>query len=289
MTSRRAPFLSAAIVVGLLAGCAAPAGETADDLDAMAPTETAEVDEALVEESDPWAMWDKLGTVFITPDAITPESPSDFVEVTFVGLNDVQTFDRRVADFVTNPSHVFTATFRCAPEPVDVVVNAEFSQEQALQEAERFARLLGQMPLGLRGLVREIWVHDGNEAAGGGNESILVHSAYADENKDSIEEVFAHEGAHTSLDYDAGGVVDPALWAEAVASDGQFISQYAMDFPDREDIAESYGAFLIWALHRDQGLFPESAAGIEALIPARLKYFESLGADFGPLPASCGS
>lgn len=282
----QAPLLSAALVVGLLAGCAAPAEEPVAVPEV--PEATTEAADAAVVTSDPWSQWDGYGTVFLTSDALTPESPSDFIEVTFTGLAEVQTFDRRVNEFVTNPSHVFTATFRCAPEPVDVVVNAEFSEEQALLEAERFARLLGQMPVGLRGLVREIWVHDGNEAAGGGNESILIHSAYADENKDFLEEVFAHEGAHTSLDYDAGGVVDQALWAEAVASDGQFVSGYAAEFPDREDIAESYGAFLIWALHRDQGLFPESAAGIEALIPARLQYFESLGADFGPLPASCG-
>lgn len=270
-------------VVVLLAGCS----------NAMLPEPTSEPDvleEKIAQaEYDPWGQWDGFGTVFLTPDAITPESPSDFIEVTFTGLEDKETFDRRVNDFVTNPSYMFRATFQCAPEPVDVIVNAEYAQEQALQEAKRFAYLLGQMPVGLRGLVREIWVHDGNEAAGGGNYSILVHSVYADENKDFIEEVFAHEGAHTSLDYDQGGVVDQTLWAKAVASDGRFISGYAEEFPEREDIAESYGAFLIWALHRDQGLFPESAAEIEALIPARLQYFESLGPNFGPLPASCGS
>lgn len=283
----RAPLLCASLVVGLLAGCAAPAEEPVAAPEV--PEATTEAADAAVGPSDPWSQWDGFGTVFLSPDVITPESPSDFVEVTFMGLEDKETFDRRVTEFVTNPSHVFTATFRCSPEPVDVIVNAEFTQEQALQKAQRFAQLLGQMPVGLRGLVREIWVHDGNEAAGGGNDSILVHSAYADDNVDFIEEVFAHEGAHTSLDYDSGGVVNQRLWAEAVASDGQFISGYAAEFPDREDIAESYGAFLIWALHRDQGLFPESAAGIEALIPARLQYFESLGPDFGPLPASCGS
>jgi hypothetical protein len=294
-------FLGFASVVVLLAGCSsatlpepAPEPEVVEEA-TPEPEVVEEEPDALKEEiapaeyHDPWGEWDGLGTVFLTPDAITPESPSDFVEVTATGLEDKETFDRRVGDFVTNPSHIFRATFRCAPEPVDVIVNAEFAQEQALQEAKRFAHLLGQMPVGLRGLVREIWVHDGNEAAGGGNYSILVHSVYADENKDFIEEVFAHEGAHTSLDHDQGGVVDQTLWEEAVASDDRFISGYAEEFPGREDIAESYGAFLIWALHRDQGLFPESAAGIEALIPARLQYFESLGPDFGPLPASCGS
>jgi len=238
---------------------------------------------------DQWGDWDHNGTVYLTPDLITSESPSDLVEVTFTGSEERETFDRRVNSFVVSESHIFTANFRCAPDPVEIVVNAEFSDEQAEGEAQRFAFVLGQMPLGLRGLVHEIWVHDGNEPAGGGNNSILVHSVYADESTNFIEEVFLHEGAHTSLDYDFGGVVDRAIWSEAVTSDGSFISGYAEEFPEREDISESYSAFLIWALHRNQGIFSESAAGIEALIPARLQYFESLGSDFGPLPKSCGT
>jgi hypothetical protein len=281
-----------ASVVVLLAGCSsATLPEPAPEPEVVEEEPDALKEEiAPAEYYDPWGEWDGYGTLWLTPDAITPESPSDFVEVTAMGLEDKETFDRRVGAHVTNPSHVFRATFRCAPEPVDVIVNAEFTQEQALNQAQRFAHVLGQMPVGLRGLVREIWVHDGKAGAGGGGGAISIHSLDADENEDFIEEVFAHEGAHVGLDYDTGGVVDQTLWYEAAASDGRFISGYAEEFPvDGEDVAESYVAFLIWALHRDQGFFPESAAGIEALIPARLHYFESLGPDFGPLPASCGS
>jgi hypothetical protein len=280
-----AAFLCGLLVIGLLGGCTAASPETASSQ----PEVVADPDATVVKNQlAQWGQWGGYGTVYITPEVITPKSPSDFLELTFTGLSDKETFDRRVDDFVKNPSYVFTASFRCATETVDVVVNSEFTQEKALQEAERFAYLLGQMPLGLRGLVREIWVHDGNELAGGGNESILVHSGYADQEKDFIEEVFAHEAAHTSLDYDQGGIVDRKLWAAAVASDGVFVSEYSAEFPDREDIAESYGAYLIWALHRDQGIFSEVAQLIQAVIPARLKYFESLGPDFGPLSAQCG-
>lgn len=280
-----AAFLSGLLVIGLLGGCTAASPETASSQ----PEVVADPDATVVKNQlAQWGQWGGYGTVYLTPEVITPESPSDFLELTFIGLSDKETFDRRVDDFVKNPSYVFTASFRCATEPVDVVVNSEFTQEKALQEAERFAYLLGQLPLGLRGLVREIWVHDGNELAGGGNESILVHSGYADQEKDFIEEVFVHEAAHTSLEFDYGGIGDRELWAAAVASDGVFVSEYSTEFPDREDIAESYGAYLIWALHRDQGIFSEVAQLIEAVIPARLKYFESLGPDFGPLSAECG-
>lgn len=280
-----AAFLSGLLVIGLLGACTAASPETASSQ----PEVVADPDATVVKNQlAQWGQWGGYGTVYLTPEVITPESPSDFLELTFIGLSDKETFDRRVDDFVKNPSYVFTASFRCATEPVDVVVNSEFTQEKALQEAERFAYLLGQLPLGLRELVREIWVHDGNELAGGGNDSILVYSGYADQEKDFIEEVFVHEAAHTSLEFDYGGIGDRELWAAAVASDGVFVSEYSTEFPDREDIAESYGAYLIWALHRDQGIFSEVAQLIEAVIPARLKYFESLGPDFGPLSAECG-
>lgn len=275
----RFPFsvlFSVIISTGLLVGCTSPASEPA-------------VDAAVVENkiNDPWSSWDGFGTVFLTPDVITPKSPSDFVGLSFVGIEDRETFDRRVDDWVTNASWIFTATYRCARPSVEVIVNPEFTEAEALEEAMRVAQVLGRIPVGARAAVREIWIHDGNELAGGGNNAIELYSDYVTLEFDWLEEVFIHEGAHASLDYDFGGAVNKVLWAAAVESDGQFISQYAADNPDREDIAESYGAFLVWALHRDEGIFSESAAQIEALIPARLKYFESLGPDFGLLPASC--
>lgn len=296
------PFMtifSGLIIAALLAGCAAPAQEssagTASERDVTdpwpsccpAPAEESSAARAGDDVTDPWSSWDGYGTVFLSPDAITPESPSDFVGVSFAEIENRETYDKRVGDWVTNDSWIFTATYRCALLSVDVIVNPEFSKAQAFEEALRAAEVLGRIPVGSRTAVREIWIHDGDDVAGGGNNAIELYSGYITKEFDWIEEVFIHEGAHASLDYDFGGVVNKKRWEAAVESDGQFISQYAADNPDREDIAESYGAFLIWALHRDEGLFPESAAQIEALIPARLQYFESLGPGYGPLPTSC--
>lgn len=286
---------ASAMALVLLAGCAATPAEspeptptatqvTSDDAEATAePTE-----EEVAQIFDPWSLWDGYGTVFITSRAITKDSPSDFLAIDFTGIEARETYDRRVESWVTLDSWIFTASYQCGRPEVEVVVNPEFSEAEALEQATLFARVVGQMPIGARVGVDEIWVHDGIGAAGGGNNAINVHTEEISRELQWIEEIFVHEGGHTSLDYFWGGVVDETLWEEAVASDGQFISKYAADYPDREDIAESYGAFLIWALYRDYGLFPESAAGIEAKIPARLAYFESLGPDYGPLPASCG-
>ena len=53
-----------------------------------------------------------------------------------------------------------------------------------------------------------------------------------------------HEAAHTSLDTH---LYRTQQWEEAVAADGRFISDYARDFPTREDIAESY---VVWMATR---------------------------------------
>lgn len=289
--------LSTVLVIGLLGGCASVASQPVPDQAEVAAPESDALEAETAESNiDTWGQWDGYGTTFITPDVITPESPSDFVSISYVGIEDRETYDRRVPAFVTNASWVFTATYRCAPAPVDVIVNPEFTEAEALEEATRIAEILGRLPIGPRTNVGQVAVHAGNELAGGGGGSITVHSDYVTTELQFgfMEEVLIHEASHASLDYDQGGIVDQALWVEAAEADNEFVSGYAREFPlggdtdGFEDIAESYGAFLIWALHRDQGIFPESAAAIEALIPARLAYFESLGPDFGPLSAECG-
>jgi len=135
------------------------------------------------------------GTVFISSDVLTPASPSDFMSLTYVGTSNKRTFDRRVNAWINANSHVFVATYECALRNVDVVVNAEIARQEAEFQAGRFARILGQLPFGSRKAVRELWVHPGDELAGGGNGSILVYTGYADKNAPFLEEVFVHEAA----------------------------------------------------------------------------------------------
>lgn len=226
------------------------------------------------------------GTVYLTSDAITPSSPTDLIDVTFQAVESRETFDRRVDDWVNAPSWVYQATYSCGRPSVAVIVNQEFDRQQADTQAQRFAFILGQLPSGVRTNVDELWVHGGFELAGGGNRSILIHTDYADKERNFLEEIFLHEAAHTSLDYDFGGAVSPSLWAKAQEHDQTFISAYAEDFPTSEDIAESYGAYYVWALHREQGVFAKEAELIGQAIPGRLSYFDSLGPAFGPSRAN---
>lgn len=78
-------------------------------------------------------------------------------------------------------------------------------------------------------------------------------------------------------------------WLAAQAADGNFISTYARDNPDREDIAESFLPYLA-ARHRADRISEELARTIGTTIPNRMRYFDALDLDLYPLlPRDSGS
>lgn len=224
--------------------------------------------------------------VYVSPDVLTPESPSDFLELSAAKSEERSSFDRRVNNWVFQPMHVITASFRCTAD-VEILVNREFDASEAIEHAARFAQVLGQIPLGARTNIRELWIHGGDQPFGGGNESILIHTGLADKEAQFIEELFLHESAHTSLDPEFEGAVDAELWAQAAMQDGQFVSTYAADYPDTEDIAESFGAFQLWATAKDVASVGSEADLVAAVMPARVSYFESMGPGFLPFTGTC--
>lgn len=57
-----------------------------------------------------------------------------------------------------------------------------------------------------------------------------------------------HEAVHTSLD----SRLYNDQWYAAVAADGVYISNYAKEFPNREDVAETYVVWLATRCAKDE-------------------------------------
>lgn len=229
------------------------------------------------------------GTMWISPNVLTPSDPTDFQSIEYMGIQQRRTFDRRSNSWVVADAHIIRARYACGLTSVDVVVNTEFSEQQALSEAQRFAEVHGRIPPGLRYAVDELWIHGGDEPAGGGNRSVLIHVDSAVKKWDFVEELFLHEAAHTTLDYEAhgAGVVDRISWEAAKTQDGRPISDYARDFPAREDVAESYVAFALSKVAQVANPLDGNAQVIAATIPHRLAYLETLGEEFVPRTGAC--
>ncbi len=220
------------------------------------------------------------GTIFIDPDIMTETDPSALQSTTYTGQGMVTMYDRRIPDWVTVNAFLFDVVWDDGIISV-AQVNPEFGSIAAAEiEAEKYAYLIGQLPSCLREDVNEIWIHQGVEAFGGGNNSILIHTGQSVlyENDGIIEETLVHEACHTSLDADHAA---SAGWLDAQMLDDEFISDYAKDNPTREDIAESYLTWLA-VRYRQDSISVADYNKITQAIPNRLNYFDSITCDLYP-------
>ncbi len=219
------------------------------------------------------------GTVWdINADIVTPSDPSTLLSLDYTGRGLRTMFDRRPNAWIEDFAWLFHVAFEEGPN-VEIQVNSEFGTRQSAEEqARRYAPLIGQLPPDLRTELQTVWIHRGDEPFGGGNNNILIHTGYAEATVgdyiiwDYIEEVFLHEAAHTTLD---PHFKDDPRWLNAQQADGEFISTYARDYPQREDIAESLVPWI--AVRYRLGRIDDAVAeAILATIPNRLAFFDSL-------------
>ena len=221
------------------------------------------------------------GTIFIDGDIITENDSSTFVSAPYSGQGMRTMFDRRENNWITVNAYLFDAGYNDGLS-CEIQVNPEFETiDNALIEAEKYGKEIGRLPTCLRVDVETVWIHQGTEPFGGGNNNILIHTGQAINyiNSDILEETLVHEASHTSLDsyhsYSTG-------WLNAQAQDNHFISTYAQDYPEQEDIAESFLVYLA-IQYRPDRISDDTYQTIVQTIPNRIEYFNSQGFDMYPI------
>lgn len=231
------------------------------------------------EESDSPDSPPFTGTIFLDPDIVTTDDPSAFQSMSAQGTGERQMYDRREGWIITTP-YLFQASYDDGLT-IEIQVNPEFTESEAAAEAERYAWMFGQLPTLLRKDVDTSWIHKGVNPWGGGNRNLLVHTGQGELYiADGIaEETLIHEGSHTSLDADYA--TSPG-WLDAQLADPTYISTYAQDFPEREDIAESFLPYVALRYRRDR-ISDDLAELFEVTIPNRIQFFDSVVRDMYPL------
>ena len=220
------------------------------------------------------------GTVFISPRVIEPSDPTRLGNITYGGRGERIVWDARVHMWTTINAYLFDV--RYAGQKLEFRVNPEFDSKEAAQaEVETYAHALGQMPAVLLPAVRDVDINAG-KAVWSANEYLAVIHIHTEWESDYIEETFVHEAVHVTLD---PSHKDSPGWRAAQAADGVFISTYAHENPDSEDVAES---FLLWFAVRYQAerLTAAERTVILRTIPNRLAYFDEQGFDMSPYTQS---
>ena len=221
------------------------------------------------------------GTIFIESDIIKPSDPSSFSSLSVAGQGYRTMYDRRENGWVRLNAYLFNAAYDDGLK-IEVQVNPEFgSVDRAKKEAEKYSKVIGQLTTALRKDVETVWIHKGVNPFGGGNNNLLIHTGQAAEyiKNGILEETFVHEAAHTSLD---ARHANSAGWLAAQKADGGFISNYAHDYPQREDVAESFLPYFA-VRYRPDRVTSALKNKIKKTIPHRIKYFDGIAFDMYPV------
>lgn len=210
-------------------------------------------------------------TVF---DIITLDDPSDYVCLSYQGRTTRQMWDKRVDNEFDFEVFLFQVHFSNSA-PIDIIVNPEFGTVEAAEvEARRYTHALGQLPLVFRHGIRQLGIHDGTPTYSAGAGKIFVYAERTTRriSQNHLEESMMHEAAHVSLDPQ---YARSAEWVAAQNSDNRFLTRYAEDNPEREDIAET--ALFAYGLLRHPGRIPPvDSRDILLAVPARLAFFKEV-------------
>ena len=226
------------------------------------------------------------GTMWDLPDLITSSDFTVYSTSTYKGIETRMFYDKAIPDFIDYPAHVYKVNFGDGLS-VDFEIYTEFTQEEALSIKQKYAPLMGQLGKELRKNIKSIEFLKGQEVASAQRSddlsyaNITFHIDWLNNivqtrpDGDRTEELFIHEATHLSID---PYVYGQQGWTDAVNLDGNYLSTYAKDNPDSEDVAETFQAYIAVKY------FPERITSslrdtILSVCLNRFKYFDSLNLD----------
>jgi len=220
------------------------------------------------------------GTIFINPEIIRANDKSTKTGLSYKGRASRLMYDRRHGWRTISP-FLFDAYYDNG-STIEFQVNPEFgSKEEGEIQASFYSHAIGQLPNVLRKDLKTVSIHKGNKPFGGGENNILIHTGMSEYyiKNGILEETLAHEACHTSMDqYHANSIG----WLNSQALDDDFISDYARDYPLREDIAESFLPYLAIRYHSDR-IPPELESTIKQTMPNRISYFDNQDFNIYPI------
>lgn len=237
----------------------------------------AAVPDAARAQNDP-PFSDTAGTVF---DIIRADDPGSFLCLQPQGQAVRQIWDKRVDGEPLVQAFLFTARFTDGTV-IEIAINPEFgSAGAARSEALRYTTPLGQLPTAVRRGIDRFSVHGGDAGFHAGAGQVVVYAGRADQRLiyAHLEESLFHEAVHASWDADHRLAPD---WIAAQAADGGFLTDYAANSPEREDLAET-ALFALALLHHPDRFPPVDSADARRAVPHRIAYIANLLPPGAPL------
>ncbi|MFD0796556.1 hypothetical protein ACFQZJ_03725 [Maribacter chungangensis] len=209
-------------------------------------------------------------------DFITENDEDSFVNITYLGQYDKEMPDSRNDMLFDTNTYVFQANFSLGTS-VEIWAHSDFESEATAKSfVDKLAGPLGKLPTLMRNKLSHVVLHKGDAGAFAEAEAnfFVVYSDNIDlriSNNDFEETVF-HESVHASLDSD---YLNSTEWLSAQQNDKTFITQYAKENSDKEDLAES--ALFVYTILKHPGRLSSNTENwVKQHIPNRLKFIVAL-------------
>ena len=226
------------------------------------------------------------GTMWDLPDLITSSDYTIYSTSSYQGIETRLFYDKSIPDFINYPAHIYKVNFG-DDLSIDFEIYTEFTQEEAGNIEQKYAPLIGQLGKDLRRNIKSFEFPKGEEVASAQRSddlnyaNITFHTDWLTNlvetrpDGDKTEELLIHESAHLSID---PYVYGQQGWNDAVNLDGNFLSTYAKDNPDSEDVAETFQAYIAVKFFPDR-ISNSLRDTILSVCLNRFKYFDSLNLD----------
>ncbi|MEM9819674.1 MAG: RICIN domain-containing protein [Bacteroidota bacterium] len=230
------------------------------------------------------------GTTWAFPNIIQAKDASAFKSAEYVTSEAARMYDRDAnnnqGDWIKPEAYIYRLTYDDYITSEIRIRKKDFDRESANRLAQKYGHKMGQLPACLRRGTKYVNILKSDALFGGNNyeKSIEITIGKTSEEYEKVgnmEETILHEAAHAALD----DIYQETEWTKTRDRDKKYISSYAAEYPNREDIAESFLCFVGVNFRRDR-VNREDTQKIKTNNRNRLQFFERFNNDMYPVQVS---
>ncbi len=208
-------------------------------------------------------------------DFILDTDPDAFTSLAFLGREDKE-MPGNGGNLVDEDTFVFEATFLDG-DKLEIWCHSSFiTQETAQEYADKLCPRLGKLPDVQRDMLAHVVINKGDHTAFAETQGhfFVLYSENMDDriSTHDLEETVFHESVHASLQdiYESD-----TAWTNAQAADPSFVTVYAQNNPDLEDMPET-ALFAYTMITHPGRLSADIEEWLNENIPNRLAFFSTI-------------
>lgn len=209
-------------------------------------------------------------------DFITANDTNVFTSLDYIGRENKEMPDSTTDELFDTNTYIFRVKFSNG-NYTEIWAHSSFQSQSLAQEyANKLTDRLGKLPEFMRNRLSHVVLHNGNSGAFAESEAnfFVIYSQNIDVriSNNDLEETIFHETVHATLDSD---YLQSDAWLQAQQNDITFITQYAKDNSNKEDMAES-ALFAYTMLKHPNRLSSDIETWVLTNIPNRFAFFETV-------------